>query len=212
MEHFCRPDTPAQEFTKVYTKMLHQTEHFFIPEGNTEYQRHLKTFLRLLKALYEARERNGNALQFLQYHLQRSAIDKAMIIVMRLYTANYLETHAQDPNLGPFLDNPALLIRQVNNYGEEAEGVALMAAARCFSVVLHILTIDNKSSNLTETVYGPEVQGLYPSFALLHLPGHYNYLEQRELYEADHYDYQTNTYTPNPTHRIIGYENYLPNY
>jgi hypothetical protein len=87
--------------------------------------------------------------------------------------------------------------------------MALIAAARCFDVVLHILTVDNKSSNITETVYGPAVPGWYPSFSVLHLPGHYNYLVRREVDKADHYDFLNNTYNSVPTgDHSLGFEQY----
>ena len=63
----------------------------------------------------------------------------------------------------------------------------------------------------TETVYGPAAPGNYPSFSVLHLPGHYNYLVKREVDAADHYDFTSNSYSPVTTYDSSpGYEYYTP--
>jgi ubiquitin thioesterase protein OTUB1 len=211
LEHFCRPDTPLQEFYAIYTEMLSQNRHFVLSLTSEQDLGIFKLFAKLLKDLYNKRTNSENAFQHLQYCLQRQSVDKAMIVAMRSYTASYLQMNCQHPDLAPFIENLPALISEIREYGKEAEGLALIAAARCFSAVLHIFTIDNKSSDITETIYGPESPGCYPSFSLLHLPGHYNYLIRREVHEADHYDFASNSYSPISIQQIIGYEQFRIN-
>jgi len=211
LEHYCRPDTPLPQFFELLSEMINQNRHFALTLANEHDLGTFKLFAKLFKDLYHKRVKGEETFQYLQYCLQRQNVDKAMIRVMRKYTASYLQMNCQHPDLAPFLLDLPALIAEITEYGKEAEGLALIAAARCFSVVLRILTVDNKSADITETVYGPELQGWYPSFSLLHLPGHYNYLIRSELQEADHYDFASNYYYPIPTGRIIGYEQFPRN-
>ena len=208
LEHYCRLSTPIMNFHAVALRMMNQEGHFTIDVSHTGLQ-HFKLFITMVKELFTARTRGEEAFQTLQYVLQRSSYDAAMIVAMRHYTATYLQQHSQDPDLVPFIDCFDELIADIREYGKEAEGMALIATARCFDVVLHILTIDNKSSNITETVYGPVVPGCYPSFSVLHLPGHYNYLVRREVDKADNYDFLNNTYKSVYTgDHSLGFEQY----
>ena len=210
LEHLCRPGTPIQQFQALTIKIINQEDHFMIdasPAGLPQF----KLYIIMLKELFTMKTQGENVFQHLQYLLQRSANDAAMIVAMRHYTASYLQRHSADPDLVPFLDNLAEVIAEIKEYGKEAEGTALFAAARCFDVVLHILTVNNKSLNITETVYGPAAAGNYPSFSVLHLPGHYNYLVKREVDAADHYDFTSNSYSPVTTYDSSpGYEYYTP--
>jgi hypothetical protein len=131
-----------------------------------------------------------------------------MIVAIRGYTSSYLQMNYQHPDLAPFIENLPALLSEIRECGSDAEGITLIAAARCFSVVLHIFTIDNKCSDITETVYGPESPGWHPSFSLIHLPGPYHYLIRREVHEADNYDFTSNTYSHMPHGQIIGYEKF----
>jgi len=205
LEHYCRPDTPLQEFYTVYSEIIQQNRHFNLSLANKSDLGMFKLFFELLKDLYNMRSRCENAFQHLQYCLQSPNIDKAMIVAMRKYTASYLQRNSQHSDIAPFIGNLPTLLAEITESGKEAEGVALMAAARCFSVVLHILTVDSKSSDITETAFRPVTQGWSPSLSLLHLPGHYNYLVRREVHEADRYDFASNAYTP-ITREIVGYE------
>jgi hypothetical protein len=188
--------------------MIQQNRHFVLGFANQQDLGTFKLFHKLLKDLYTKRTTGENAFQYLQYYLQRQNVDKAMIVAIRGYTSSYLQMNYQHPDLAPFIENFHALISEINTYGTEAEGVALIAAARCFSVILHIFTIDNKSAEFTETVYGPETPGHHPSFSLLHIPGHYHYLIRRELHEADRYDFTSNTYNPIQTGQVIDYEKF----
>lgn len=205
LEHFCRPDTPLHEFHAVYSEIINQNRHFVLPSASQQDLGVFTLFLRLLQDLYNKRTRGENTFQHLQYYLQIPNIDKAIIMAIRQYAASYLRANYQHPDLAPFIDNLPTLVQEITEYGREAEGVALIAAARCFSVVLHIFSYDNKSSDIAETVYGPESPGWRPSFSLLHLPGHYHCLIRREVHERDRYDFTSNSYY---TSKIVGYEFY----
>ena len=165
-----------------------------------------KLFIMLLKDLYILRSKGENAFRHLQYCLQRSSIDKAMIVTMRHYTASYLQLNSQHPDITPFIGNLPTLLAEITEFGKEADGTALLAATRCYSVILHIVTVDSQSKSIIETVCGPESKDRYPSFSLLRLPDRYNYLIRREVHEADRYDFASNAYTPTPTGQLVGYE------
>lgn len=208
LEHFCRPSTPIQHFHSITVRIINQEDHFVIDQSLDSLQQ-FKRYILMLKDLFIMKTKGENAFQHLQYLLQRSANDAAMVVAMRHYTASYLQRHREDPDLVPFVDDFEELVAEIKEYGREAEGTALFAAARCFDVVLHILTVDNKSSNLTETVYGPADSGFFPAFSVLHLPGHYNYLVKREVDVSDHYDFPQNTYNPVQTpDSHLGYEEF----
>ena len=208
LEHLCRPDTPAHDVFTMARDMINQNGNFTLQNTQEHDFQYVKLFLRLLKELNQYRNTGQNALQQVQYLLQREKTDKAVIVSMRNYTANYVIQHRFDPALGPFILDFEELLREISEYGKEAEGVALIAAAQCFSVGLRIITVDNKSQDVTETVYGPVVPGHYPTFSLLHIPGHYNYLIRREVVTADGYDFNTNTYKPVMTRSVLGYEQF----
>ena len=154
-----------------------------------------KLLWRATKQIHTARERNENALQLVQYLLQGS-LDIALIYCFKCYIRNFMEMHCR-VNF--------TLTDQVIEWGKEAGEDIAQAAARCFSVVLHVVTVDTGSWSVVENVYGPDSQGRYPSISLLQLDGHYSSLVRREVHEADHYDFATNTYNPVPTGQAIGY-------
>lgn len=210
LEHLCRPDSPLQELGTFLTEIVSQNRHFVLSSLALQKLGAIKLYARLLQDLYNKRTRGENALQHLQYCLQLQNVDKAMIVAMRNYTASYLQMNSQHPDFAPFNESLPAFLSEVNTYGRDVEGIALPAAARCFSVVLHIFAVDIRLSSMTEAVFGPENPGSYPSFSLLHHNGHYSCLIRRDAYEADHYDFAANTYAPIPTGQLVGYERFEP--
>lgn len=194
LEHYSRPDTNIQIFHIFMSKLMNGDSHFSLKNVDPVILSELRMYLRVIKELYDMRDRGDNAFQSLQYLLQRQDIDKAIIVAMRHYAASYLLMNCQDPDLAPFIDNSHALIAEIKENGRDAEGLMLIAAARCFEIVLHVFTADTKSSDIIETVYGPAVQGSYPSISLILISGHYNYLVKREVDRADRYDFANNIY------------------
>lgn len=151
---------------------------------------------------------NENALQFLQYCLQRPIVDRAMCIAMRTYISNYLSHHSHD-NPFNYHSDLSTCIDSVANQGEDVSETVILAAARCFSVGIQVFTLNSSAEMvLSERVYGPISDGWYPFLTLLNRSGHFECMIRREVNEADGYDFSTNAFSPIHTGQIIGYQQF----
>ena len=199
LEHYCRPDTPKHEALKFANDLMDQRKHFHFSNCNISEIPKAKPLMQAIRKIFIAINQQENALQLAQYLLQGSPLDTSLVFCFRHYIRNFAEISSQDTQT---------LANQIIQWGTEAGEEIALAAARCFSVVLHVITIDTGSRSIVVNVYGPDSQGWYPSISMLQLDGHYSSLVRREVHEADHYDFTHNTYNPVPTGQVIGYMSY----
>ena len=185
LENYCRPSTSLQDFEAFYRSFYQQNEQFAVSSDDIPSLQHRKIFTTLQNALIKARKRGENALQLLQYYLQRTDIDKAVVMTIQTCISTYMQLQGRKESL--VLPVP--------------EKVETVCAAHCFAVGLRIVWVE--SQGVLETVVGLETPR--PCFAMVWRDGSFHYLVRREVHEADGYDFAANAYNPGKRDRVMGW-------
>lgn len=168
LEDYCRPSTPVQDFEAFYNQLCYQREQFAISSEETHTIQSRKSFITLQKALIRARKRGENAFQQLQYYLQRPDIDNAVVTTVQHCANAYMRLHAQEH--------------------------AIIATARCFSVILRVISVEKQG--VTDKMYGQEGEAGLRCLDMVCRGGVFDCLVRREVHETDGYDFVANAYNP----------------
>ena len=197
LEHYCRPDTPLSEFQDFLYGIQTRAK----KEHISKVFSYLKKW-ELFDHLHQLRKNGENALQILQYYLSQPTIDTGLIDTFRGYLS-------ENSFLGLHIGHHNDLYSRIRQNGNDGEEVVIRAAACSFSLIIHIFDIWTSSATpVTDTIFGPDKPGVYPSLAMLHNEGNFSCLIRSDVHYVDRYDFTTNTYSPYASGQPVEYEQY----
>ena len=194
LEHLSRKTTSVAELDLFISQVDSKLSYFAMLPDYQVYADRVSSVLHKLRSikLLECNEE----LPSLQWVLQDTSVDLALVNYLRLLVANFTALHYRSSRLKRFVITDIKdVVRSILTYGQEADSIVKYIIPDLLKVILVQQDVSIDCDEVFETLYAPEDEGRYP---VLHVckssaqAYHILYSETQQL--VDGYDLTSHTY------------------
>jgi len=194
LEHLSRKTTPITELEDFLSQVDSKMSYFAMLQDYQVYADRVSSVLHKLHSLKS--QGNCEELAALQWMLQDTSVDLALVNYLRLLVANFTALHYRSARLKRFIITDVRdVVSVILAFGQEAESVVKYVIPDLLKVVLVQQDVAVDCDQVFETFYAPEAQGRYPVLHLCKSSARaYHLLYSETQHSIDGYDFATHSY------------------
>lgn len=203
LEHLCRKTTSLAEFEAFTAKVDSKESYFAMLPDYQSYADRVSSVLHKLQSLKAAGR--CEELPSLQWILQDTSVDLALINYLRLLVANFTAMHYRSSRLKRFINIEIKeLVRNLLAYGHEADCIVKYIVPDLLGVVVIQQDVSVDCDEVFETYYTPTKAGKYPELHFCRsASSSYHLLYTLPQQQVDGYDCTAHTYDLSPTSEVL---------
>lgn len=198
LEHLSRKTTPITELEEFLSQVDSKMSYFAMLPDYQVYADRVSSVLHKLHSLKS--QGNCEELAALQWMLQDTSVDLAMVNYLRLLVANFTALHYRSARLKRFIITEVKdVVKGILAFGQEADSIVKYVIPDLLKVMLVQQDVAVDCDEVFETLYAPEAEGRYPVLHLCKISARaYHILYSETQQTIDGYSLSTHTYNLMP--------------